>query len=354
MKLVLICAGGTGGHIYPALSFAKALNADGVRTVFIGSDDRMESTLIPEEGYEFIPLHLPTTQGSFLNKVEYGINMIKAYLKCRKLLKEMKPDACVGFGNYISVPVILAASHLGIKTMISEQNSFAGKANVFLAKYAGAVELACESSKRDFDPDKTRVLGNPRTLELIDLQKDDDLIRSYGIDPSRPYVAVMMGSLGSSTMSKVIDEACQLLDGFQVLIAAGRRNDYEFQCRKENVKIVPYVNGVLVLSSCDLAVCRAGATTISELTMAGCASILIPSPFVPNNHQVYNAMELVNNGAALMIEEKDLSAERLAKEITGLMENETARMEMKKNAAALAKPHAAHNMVFWLKEICSK
>ena len=348
----MISAGGTGGHIYPALSFAEALKKEGIRSVFVGSDDRMEATLIPESGYDFIPLHLPTTQGSIFSKIQYGFNMSRSYFACRRILKERKPDACVGFGNYISVPLILAAHRMGIPTMISEQNSFAGKANVFLGKYADAAELAYESSIRDFDPAKARVLGNPRTFALADLKRDDDLIRSYGIDPSQPFAAVMMGSLGSETMSEVIDEACGQMDGFQILVSVGKQNPHRFKCDRPNVKILPYIEGAAVLKACDLAVCRAGATTLAELAMAGCASVLIPSPFVPNNHQVYNAMELVKNGAAVMIEEKDLSARRLCDEINRLMKDDTARKKMKENAAAMARPNAAADMVLWLKEIC--
>ena len=118
MKLVMIAAGGTGGHIYPALSFAEQLNTEGITSVFVGSDDRLEARVIPEAGYEFIPLHLPTPQGGLISKAAYGLNMIKTYFECRKILQERKPDACVGFGNYISVPLVMAAHHLKIPVMI--------------------------------------------------------------------------------------------------------------------------------------------------------------------------------------------------------------------------------------------
>jgi len=354
MKLVMIAAGGTGGHIYPALSFAEQLKQEGITSVFVGSDDRLEAGMIPKAGYEFIPLHLPTPQGGITSKMVYGWNMAKTYFRCRTLLQNRKPDACVGFGNYISVPLILAAHHLKIPVMISEQNSFAGKANVFLGRYADAVELAYESSARDFDSSRTKVLGNPRSLELRDAQKDENLIRSYGVDPDRPFVAVMMGSLGSASMSEVIDQACDLFGDFQVLISVGMKNDYTFHCQKENVHTLPYIDGSKVLLSCDLAVCRAGATTLAELAMAECPAVLIPSPFVPNNHQVYNAMELVEKGAAVMIEERDLTPQKLADTVNGLMNDEQARNAMRRCAAELAKPDAAKDMTEWLKEICRK
>ena len=128
MKRVLIAAGGTGGHIYPALAFAERLKEENIEAIFVGSEDRLEGQLIPEAGYRFIPLNIPNTSGSLIGKVKYVFSMAGAIRQCRKLLVSYQPDACVGFGNYISVPLILAAKQAGIPTMISEQNSFAGQA----------------------------------------------------------------------------------------------------------------------------------------------------------------------------------------------------------------------------------
>ncbi|MBQ1439284.1 MAG: glycosyltransferase, partial [Solobacterium sp.] len=161
MKLVMIAAGGTGGHIYPALAFAQRLKEEGTEAIFVGSQDRLEGQLIPEAGYRFIPLNIPNTSGSISGKIRYLLSMAGAIGKCERLLRSYHPDACVGFGNYISVPLILAAKKCRIPTMISEQNSFAGKANVFLGRFADAVELAYERSGKDFPAGKIRVLGNP-------------------------------------------------------------------------------------------------------------------------------------------------------------------------------------------------
>ena len=348
----MISAGGTGGHIYPALALAGRLKQDGVECIFIGSKDRLEGKLIPQNGYPFLSLDIPNTSGSLIRKIRYVCSMGKEILSCRKILRQYQPDAVIGFGNYISVPVILAAKLNGIVTMISEQNSFAGKANIFLGRYADAVELAYERSAADFDSKKVRVLGNPQAETCARHSADPKILNEYGIDETKPFAAVMMGSLGSSSMSELIDRACELTDGFQILIAAGKANDYVFRTKRPGVIVREYISGIDVLKLCDLAVCRAGATTLAELAAAGTPSILVPSPFVPNNHQYYNALELKENGAAVLLEEKELTAESLAEAMNRLMKDDALRQSMSEHAAALAKPTAAEDMVSWLKEIC--
>ena len=354
MKLVMIAAGGTGGHIYPALAFAQRLKEEGTEAIFVGSQDRLEGQLIPEAGYRFIPLNIPNTSGSISGKIRYLLSMAGAIGECEKLLRSYHPDACVGFGNYISVPLILAAKKCRIPTMISEQNSFAGKANVFLGRFADAVELAYERSGKDFPAGKIRVLGNPQEEVCAGITADRSLLGNYGIDAARPFVLVMMGSLGSQTLSRIIDDSCKGVTDYQVLIAAGKRNPFSFSTDNPNVIVRDYVEGAKLLRLCDLAVCRAGATTLAELAAAGTPSILIPSPFVPNNHQYYNALELKERGAAVLLEETDLKAETLLAEMNRLMHDNTARQKMSEAAGTLARPHAASDMTEWLKEICDE
>ena len=348
----MIAAGGTGGHIYPALALADYLKKNGVAVTFIGSSQRMESALIPEKGYRFIAQDIETTQGGLLHKAAYLVTMLKAIRETKAFLKQEQPDACVGFGNYISVPLILAAKQLHIPTMISEQNSFAGKANVFLGRFADAVELAYERSVKDFDPAKCRVLGNPQASVSAAIQRDPNLLKQYGLDATRPLVTVMMGSLGSESVSKVIDEACSAFTDFQVLIAAGKKNPYTFTTNNPNVVIRDYVDGAGMLKLSDLAICRAGATTLAEIAAAGVPSVLIPSPFVPNNHQYYNALELSEHGAAVLLEEKNLSGQQLAETVNRLMNDKEERCRMQKAAQEMAKPNACADTADWLKELC--
>ncbi len=352
---VMIAAGGTGGHIYPATALADILKKEKPESeiIFFGSNDRMEASVIPSLGYRFYGLDMKSGNGGVWNKVRSLTSLMSAYNQSKKILKKEKPDICVGFGNYISVPLIMAAHNLGIKTMIHEQNSYAGKANKLLSKYVDAIVSCYEANLEQMPKEKQRILGNPQATLAADTTFDDSCLKEIGLDPTIPFVLCMMGSLGSSSVSKVIDEACPLFDtDFQVVIATGKSNDYSFQfSSNDKIKIVEYVDGKKMLKGCDLAVLRAGATTMCEIGAIGCASILIPSPYVPNNHQFYNANELVIKDGALMIEEKDLTASKLADTVNFLMHNEQKRNSLKENAYKLGKRNAAYEMISWMEEL---
>lgn len=356
MKRVLIATGGTGGHIYPALALAEILKEtiSDVEIAFFGSSNRMEASLIPEKGYPFYGMEMQGMNGGIVAKVQSAVSLVKAYRKCLKILKEFRPDACVAFGNYISVPLILAAHHLHIPTMLHEQNSFAGKANRFLAKYADAIVGSYESNRSQFPSNKFRLYGNPEASIVAKRHFNTRKCEEYGIDPNKPFVFFMMGSLGSSSVSKVIDESCPLFrPDYQVLIATGKSNEYQFQTKSNNhIRIVEYVDGAAMLNECALAITRAGATTVSEICALGTCAILIPSPYVPNNHQFYNSKELVDHHAAILLEEKDLNKESLVSIVNELMSDSTKRNEMKQNAYALGKTNAAYEMIKWLQELC--
>lgn len=354
MKNIVIATGGTGGHIYPALAFAKCFAKEhkDVKIIFIGSKDRMEAKLIPSYGYEYYGLDMSGMNGGLVAKMKSAVSLMKAEHWCRNFLRDVKPMCCIGFGNYISVPLIMAAHKLHIPTMIHEQNSFAGKANKLLGKYADAIATCYESTNDVFPIEKTRVLGNPQATLAVEQSEDRAILEEFGLDQTKPTVFFMMGSLGSSSVSKVIDEALPYIDeNVQVIIASGKANDYSFKTKStDRIKIVPYVDGTKMLKACDLAITRAGATTLCELTAIGCASVLIPSPYVPNNHQVFNAMELVKNNASIMLEEKDLNAKSLSDLVNSLMHDETKRNAMRQNASKLGKTNAAYDMIAWIEE----
>ncbi len=354
---VMIATGGTGGHIDPALALAEMLKQQipDMHISFVGTDTRMEASLIPSLGYEYTGMHMKGMNGSVSDKILSAFSMLEAKIKCTKLLKQKKPDICIGFGNYISVPLILAASSMHIPTMIHEQNSFAGKANKLLGRYADAIATSYHSTDSVFPENKTRCLGNPMATLTAGYKKDAELIKSYGMNPDKPLVIIMAGSLGSETVSRTMDQAFSLCsEDYQVLMAAGKDNPYRFQYAfNDRIHTVPYMNGARMLASADLAVTRAGATTLAETAACGCPSILIPSPFVPDNHQVYNAMELVKIGAAVMIEEKDLTPEKIAACMNQLMADSQKRKEMKQNALSKADTDAAYSMIEWIKELTS-
>ena len=355
MKKVMIAAGGTGGHIYPALALADMIKE--VRPeadiVFFGSANRMEAEVIPAHGYRFCGEQMTGTNGGVAAKAKSVFSMVRAYGKCRSILKKEKPDICVGFGNYISVPLILCAHAMHIPTMIHEQNSYAGKANRLLSRWADAIVTCYASNEQQMPAEKIRMLGNPQATTAAKAVYDPAAVAEMGLDPQIPFVLVMMGSLGSASASRVIDEACALLDkDYQVIIAAGRDNEYTFRhTDPDRHRVVPYVDGKAMLAGCSAAVLRAGATTMAEIGAIGCAAILIPSPFVPNNHQYYNAAEYADQDAAILIEEKDLTKEKLAGALNGLMKDSELRRKLKENTKKAGRADAAYRMIAWMEEL---
>ena len=351
---VLIAAGGTGGHIYPALALAERIRQKypDSEIGFFGSYDRMEHDVIPAAGYEFFGFHMHNPHGGVMDKVKCVGSLVKAQRQCGQLIGTWKPDICVGFGNYISVPLIKAAHKAGIPTMLHEQNSFAGKANRMLSIYADGIVGCYETNLKQLGEKKTRILGNPSATLAADTAWNPAELEKMGLDSRRPFVLFMMGSLGSASVSKVIDEAIDRFDDYQVVIAAGASNEYVYRHEsKGNVRIVEKVNGRNMLKGCEAAVLRAGATTMAEIEAIGTAAILIPSPYVPNNHQYFNAMELVNRDAAMILEEKDLNAESLAVMLNGLMKDRTRREQMKRNAVVEERKYAADRIIEFMEEL---
>ena len=352
---VMIATGGTGGHIYPATALAEIMlkRKPDTEIIFFGSSNRMEATVIPAAGYKFYGLPMTGTNGGLSAKVKSAISLIKAEFACRKILKKEKPDICIGFGNYISVPLIRAAQSAHIPTMLHEQNSFAGKANKFLANKCDAVVTCYEKNSEQMPKAKLHLLGNPQAALAADTEWDPALLEGIGLNPEIPFVVFMMGSLGSSSVSRVIDEACPLFDeNYQVVIAAGKSNEYTFKYQSnDRIRIVDYVDGKKMLKGCALAVTRAGATTMAEIAAIGAASILIPSPYVPNDHQTFNAMELVNKKAAVILKEADLNAESLSDLVNSLMKDPERRADMKARALAEGKADAADRMIELMEEL---
>ena len=352
MKVVLV-AGGTGGHIYPAVSLARELIKRGHEVTFIGANDRMEKDVIPSLGFKFIGLDVKTTRGGITQKVYSVLSMAQSYRRCLKLLKG-NCDMLIGFGNYISVPVVLAARHLGIKTVIHEQNSFVGRANRFLDTKVDLVITSYAESLKQFKNPQTVVLGNPQSSVAKTIVKNPEVISSMGLDPKRKTVVIFMGSLGSESVLNVMLDYFKMLKDFdyQIIYATGVKHfDKAKDYANDQIKIFDKINGAEVMANADLLVSRAGATTLAEITALGTPSILIPSPYVPNNHQFFNAKTLVDNVAALMIEEKDLDAKHLKTTIEALLSDDDRRANLSKNARAMAVDNAIEDIIGKVEEL---
>ena len=344
---IAIAAGGTGGHIYPALTLAEALKERGHEIVFFGSSDRMEKDIIPASEFEFVALDVHSTQGGIINKIRSVLSIFRSFFECRKLLKGY--DMVIGFGNYISIPVVLAGRANGAKTVIHEQNSFAGKANKFLDRRVDLVIGSYEEDREQFRNPHTLILGNPQSYRATRIKKEADTLRKLGLRDDKKTVVIFMGSLGSESVNRILKEYFRMLDGsYQVVYATGR-NYYEEDKRdieeKEYLKVFERIDGIRVMRSSDLLVSRAGATTLCEITSLGMPAILIPSPYVPNNHQYYNAMSLVEREAAVMIEEKDLSAEKLFATVRDIIDDDERLGRLRINARRMANDEVVKDIV---------
>ena len=334
---VIISAGGTGGHIYPALSILKKIKEKEPDSEFlyIGTTSRMESEIVPKMGINYKGVNVIGLKRD-LSIFKASHLFLRAISKCKKIIKEFNPDVVIGVGGYITAPVIYSAKKLGYKTIIHEQNSIPGKTNMFLGKYTDKVLVSLPGSVDKFKGDVV-LTGNPRSEEAYFAKKLPK--EQFGLDKDKKLVLIVMGSLGSTTITNSLLDIIPMFKDkeYQVMIIAGK--DYYDKYPKDlpkNVFVVPFLNNMVnLLKNVDIMVTRAGASTLAEILAIGIPSILVPSPYVANNHQMFNAQELVNNSAALLLEEKDFKSENLLKKIDLLFENSVLYKEIGENAKKL-------------------
>lgn len=338
---VIVVAGGTGGHIYPAVAIVNKIRQEDEKSeiLYIGTTDRMEKDIIPKMGINFVGIEMSgLNRKNIFKNVSVLYKYKKAITKAKKIMKEFKPDIVIGAGGYITAPVIYAAHKLKIKTIIHEQNSIPGVSNKFLSKFVDKVCVSLPGSSTYFDPQKTVYTGNPRSEEIVNVNK---AYRSdFGISTKGKLVIIVMGSLGSTTMTKKIQEIIPHFKDkkYQVLIITGKKyyDSYKEISCPSNVVILPFLNNLInLMKDADLIVSRAGASTIAEVTAIGLPSILVPSPYVTHNHQMLNAEELEKIGACKIIEEKDFSCDTLISKIDEVLEDKDLYNEMKDSAKSL-------------------
>ena len=333
---VVISAGGTGGHIYPALAIINKIKNEEPNSEFlyIGTHNRMEKDIIPKYNIPFKSIEIYGFNRKHLLKNFKTLKcLFKAKKECKKIISEFKPDIVIGVGGYVTVPVISAANSLGIKTFIHEQNSIAGKANLSLANKVDLIGISFKSSMSEFPRNKTVFTGNPVSEDAINVKAAKK--SEFGLDDKKKLVLIVMGSLGSSKVNEYLVNTMKYFDNkdYSVLFVTGK-NTYEDIAKNNfpsNVKVVPYIeNMARILKNTDLIVTRAGASTLSEVIALNIPSILIPSPYVPNNHQYKNALDLVNNDAGVLVEEKDLKDDILVNNIDKLI-SDTDKLNSIKN-----------------------
>jgi len=335
---VIVTAGGTGGHIYPALAIIKKIKEKEPKSeiLYIGTHNRMENKIVPRENIPFKSLKIYgfSTNTPFRN-IKNIFYIKNAYKESLEIIKKFKPDIVIGVGGYVAYPVIKAAHKLGIKTLIHEQNAIPGKANKMLAKYADAIAVSFKETEDSFPKNKVYVTGNPCGEEAIEAPKQK---RSrYNLDSKQKLVVIVAGSQGSLALNSEMKDFLKNVskEKYQVLYITGKSFYQDFIKNEKfspNVKVVPYVDNLPgLLKNTDLVICRAGASTISEIIALGIPSILIPSPYVPNNHQYYNALRLKDIHAGLLLEESELNTKVLKKQINNLLDNKKKYLEIKNN-----------------------
>ena len=334
---VIISAGGTGGHIYPALAIINKIKEKEPDSEFlyIGTHNRMEKDLIPNYGIPFESIEIYGFNRKKLYKNFKTLNKyFKAKKRCKKLIKEFNPDVVIGVGGYVTGPVISTAKKLGYKTFIHEQNSIPGKANLFLSKYADYIFVSFNSSMKYFPTYKTIFTGNPCSKDAVNKSALEK--KQFNLSENKKLVLFVMGSLGSEKVNNFLVKTISEFKNkeYEILFVTGK-DSYEKMKTIEfpnNVKIVPFVNELTrIMKKTDLIVSRAGASTLSEIISLEIPAILIPSPYVPDNHQFKNAMDLVHKNAAILIEEKDLKGNILVNKIDELINDNNKLEEIKNN-----------------------
>ncbi|CAH0346893.1 undecaprenyldiphospho-muramoylpentapeptide beta-N-acetylglucosaminyltransferase [Bacillus sp. CECT 9360] len=364
MKIV-VSGGGTGGHIYPALALIREIKNKDKNSSFlyIGTENGLEKDIVTSEQIPFKSIHIT----GFKRKLSFeNVKTVTRFLKgvrdSKKMLKEFKADVVIGTGGYVCGPVVYAAAKLGIPCIVHEQNSIPGLTNKFLSKYVDKVAICFNEAKQFFPENKTVLTGNPRASEVLHFEGKAGL-KKLGLNPSIPTVLIFGGSRGARPINEAVLKVMSELRGksYQVLYVTGEvhfdqiSREIELIGNPENVMIKPYLSNMPeILSGVDLAVTRAGATTLAELTVLGIPSILIPSPYVTNNHQERNARSLSDHGAAELVLEKELNGSKLISTIDSIITDKKKLESMKQAAIDLGLPDAADRLYQVIMDIAKK
>ena len=357
---IIITGGGTGGHIYPGISLAREFQSRDKNNeiIFVGTEHKMESEIIPQEGFRFLGLRVKGIERKFsLESLSALFLFLGSLFASYGIIKDFKPDLVIGTGGYVSGSVALVSSLLGIPTFIHEQNVIPGITNQFLSLTGKKVFTSFpESAGYFWKKERIVFLGNPIRKSIWQGNKEK-MIKENNLDSAKKTILVFGGSKGASTINKMVLHSLYLIEEsiwleWQVLIISGEEDFKNLTEKvtkspfKETVRVLPYLHNIEdAYDLADLVVCRAGATTIAELSAKGIAAILIPYPYATGNHQLYNARFLESNLAALIIEEKELNREKLVAELSKLLTDNKRLDLLARNSKKLGKRKAAQDIV---------
>ncbi|MBE8955546.1 MAG: undecaprenyldiphospho-muramoylpentapeptide beta-N-acetylglucosaminyltransferase [Quinella sp. 2Q5] len=351
---IIVSGGGTGGHIYPALTLIDAIKSKrpDAEFLYVGTRTGLESDIVPKAGINFVALNLT---GGFERRltvanISRAAEAIRSIKRAADIVRDFKPNAVVGTGGYVCGPILLAASLLKVPTLIQEQNAVAGVTNKILSKFVDRIAVGTRDALKNFPPDKTTYTGNPIRAAVLAAAKADGL-REFNFTDDLPIVLISGGSRGARSINEAmigVLKSAAKKNSAQFLHVTGKS---EFDSVREklsdvldapNIRVVPYLyNMPTAMAMADLAIFRAGATGLAELTARGIPSILVPYPFAAENHQEFNARSLVEAGAARMILNRNLTTEKLSATLDELLNSPDELQRMARASLSLGKPHAA-------------
>jgi UDP-N-acetylglucosamine--N-acetylmuramyl-(pentapeptide) pyrophosphoryl-undecaprenol N-acetylglucosamine transferase len=354
---VIISGGGTGGHIFPAISIANAVKKrwPGSEILFVGAENRMEMERVPAAGYDIVGLPVAGFDRKRpLKNIAVVVKLLRSMNKARRIARDFKPDIAVGVGGYASGPILKAAAARGVPTLIQEQNSYAGVTNRMLAKQASTICVAYEGMEQFFPKEKIVLTGNPCRQDLVISEENrQEGYAFFGLEPAKKTILMVGGSLGARTLNESITRAFPVLaesDDVQVIWQCGKYYYKEMmQLQTDgkipaNVKLLDFVSRMdLAYSVADLVISRAGAGSISEFSLLKKAVILVPSPNVAEDHQTKNAKALVDKDAAVMVSDK-LAPDVLFDVALALVRNDEQRKQLSDNIGKLAQHDSAERI----------
>lgn len=357
---IIISGGGTGGHIFPAVSIANAIKEQhpDAEILFVGAEGRMEMQRVPAAGYKIIGLPIAGfNRKNLLKNFSVLIKIIRSQLKARKIIKDFQPHAAVGVGGYASGPTLKMAGMMGIPTLIQEQNSYAGVTNKLLAKKADKICVAYEGMERFFDKEKIILTGNPVRQGLLKSINKEEAIRSFGLDPQKKTILIVGGSLGARTINNCVMKGLDKIKHSDVQFIWQTGKFYIDEARKtvKQAGELPMLyttdfisDMTTAYSAADLVISRAGAGSISEFCLLQKPVILVPSPNVAEDHQTKNALALVNKEAALYVKDAEAENELLDLAIKTVQQPEVLK-KLSNHIAALAFKDSANVIA---QEVC--
>ncbi|HLV46413.1 MAG TPA: undecaprenyldiphospho-muramoylpentapeptide beta-N-acetylglucosaminyltransferase [Flavobacterium sp.] len=349
----IISGGGTGGHIYPAIAIANELKSrfPDCEILFVGAKDKMEMQKVPQAGYKIEGLWIAGIQRKLtLENLKFPFKLMSSLAKSRKIIKDFKPDVAIGTGGFASGAVVKVAAQMGIPTVIQEQNSYPGITNKLLGKKAKAVCVAYEGLDKFFPKDKIVFTGNPVRQDLLNVTENRlEGLKHFGLNPDKKTLLVLGGSLGARRINQLIEKEMDFMlnQDIQIIWQCGKFyfEEYKKYNEKEHVQVLSFIDRMdLAYATADMIISRAGASSVSELSIVGKPTIFIPSPNVAEDHQTKNAKAVADKNGAILLRESELN-EKFETVFSDLVSNENRQKTLSENIKMLAKPNATKDIV---------